>query len=157
MTTRTRKEGVTFKRPFALGGVDGLRPAGAYEVETDEQLVEGASITAYRRMATRIRLPMTPGRPRVTEIVTVDPKDLNAALRRDAEPWRATVVRNSAGPPNQTGTNSRDEKADLAAEERSEDEGMTEHANKAADPVAWAANRAAADTGPGPARGRQSS
>ena len=68
-----------------------------------------------------------------------------------------TVVRNSAGPPNQTGTNSRDEKADLAAEERSEDEGMTEHANKAADPVAWAANRAAADTGPGPARGRQSS
>ena len=33
-------------------------------------------------------------------------------------------------------------KDDTAAEDRSEDDGMKEHAHKAADPVAWAAARA---------------
>ena len=37
--------------------------------------------------------------------------------------------------------NSADEIADRAAEERSEDEGMPEHRDKAHDPVLWAANR----------------
>jgi len=139
MTVRTRKEIVTFQRPFALNGLDGLRPAGAYEVETDEQLLEGISFPAYRRLATWIRLPTKSGYPRGTEILNVDPKELDAALRRDAVPVDGDFAPGIHG----TTTIARDEKADLAAEERSEDDGMTEHARKAADPVAWAADRGA--------------
>ena len=36
---RTRRETVTFARPFRLRGVDEAQPAGAYTVETDEELV----------------------------------------------------------------------------------------------------------------------
>jgi hypothetical protein len=39
--------------------------------------------------------------------------------------------------------NPADEIADRAAEERSEDDGMPEHADKAHDPVRWAAGRGA--------------
>lgn len=89
MTVRTRKEIVSFDRPFALNGLDGLRPAGSYEVEIDEQLVEGVSFPAYRRLATWIRLPTKPGYPGVTEILNVDPGELDAALIRDAVPTTA--------------------------------------------------------------------
>ena len=37
--------------------------------------------------------------------------------------------------------------ADLLAEERSEDDGMPEHADKAADPVGWAARRGGSPSG----------
>ena len=145
MSTRTRKEIVTFDRPFALNGLDGLRPAGAYEVETDEQLLEGVSFPAYRRLATWIRLPTKPGHPAgypgVTEILNVDPKELDAARIRDAAPAAAPGDGNSAHRTDDITAKSGDEKADLAAEERSEDDGMMEHARKATDPAAWAAGR----------------
>lgn len=162
MTMRTRKETVTFERPFALSGLDGIRPAGVYDVETDEMLVEGVSFPAYRRLATWIRVPMKPDRPWVTEILNVDPKELDAALMRDAAPAAAPVDGNSARGTNKIKPRSSDEKADLAAEERSEDDGMIEHAKKAADPAAWTADRgrrmptpAGAETGPEFARGRE--
>jgi hypothetical protein len=56
MTIRTSKKTVTFRRPFALGGFDEALPAGAYSVETDEELLEGISFPAYRRILTVIRL-----------------------------------------------------------------------------------------------------
>lgn len=49
MTTRTSKRTVVFRRPFVLGGFDEVLPAGAYNVETDEELLEGISFPAYRR------------------------------------------------------------------------------------------------------------
>lgn len=145
MTIRTRKETATFYRPFALNAMDGLRPAGAYEVETDEQLLEGVSFPAYRRLATWVRLPTKPGYPAgypgVTEIQNVDPEELEAALKRDAAPATAPAAGNTAPGTDETTAKSGDEKADLAAEERSEDDGMMEHARKAADPAARAAGR----------------
>jgi hypothetical protein len=50
MTTRTSNKTVTFRRPFVLGGFDEVLPAGAYCVETDEELLEGMSFPAYRRI-----------------------------------------------------------------------------------------------------------
>ena len=55
---RTRRETVTFARPFRLRGVDEAQPAGAYTVETDEEPIEGLSFMAYRRVATGIFLPL---------------------------------------------------------------------------------------------------
>jgi hypothetical protein len=62
MTTRTSKKTVTFRRPFVLGGFDEVLPAGAYSVETDEELLEGISFPAYRRVLTVIHLQAKSGR-----------------------------------------------------------------------------------------------
>jgi hypothetical protein len=80
---RTRRETVTFARPFRLRGVDAAQPAGAYTVETDEEPIEGLSFMAYRRVATVIFLPLARGGPGSFEAVTVDPQALEAAITAD--------------------------------------------------------------------------
>jgi len=84
MTIRTSEESVTFQRPFCLKGVDRLLPPADYRVVTDEELIEGVSFNAYRRVATVIFVPGPSGRG--TEMVTIEPSDLQAALERDATP-----------------------------------------------------------------------
>jgi hypothetical protein len=83
---RTSEKTVTFTRPFVLSGFDQLLQAGAYRVETDEELLEGVSFPAYRRILTLLHLDVVPGQPGVTQTLTVDPKDLGAALERDGAP-----------------------------------------------------------------------
>lgn len=84
MTTapRTSRESVTFARPFALRGVEGVQPAGTYVVETEEELIEGLSFPAYRRVETVVFLPSRPGG--TGQVATVDPRELEAALAGDA-------------------------------------------------------------------------
>lgn len=84
MTIRTNKKTVTFKRPFSLSSFDRELPAGAYNVETDEELLEGISFPVYRRIATLIHLHAHAGISGLTQILTIDPKELDAALARDA-------------------------------------------------------------------------
>ena len=55
---RSTIERVTFRHAFALRGLDERQPPGTYEVETDEEPLEGLSFLAYRRVATAIRIPM---------------------------------------------------------------------------------------------------
>jgi hypothetical protein len=88
MMTRTITKTVTFGRPFALIGLEGVLPAGTYAVETDEELIQTLSFAAYRRTATWLRLP---GRREgaehsagLSEVVAIDPVELDAALARDA-------------------------------------------------------------------------
>jgi len=57
MTIRSRREVVTFRHPFRIRGIDRLLPAGAYEVVTDEETIEGLSFEAFRRIATMIKVP----------------------------------------------------------------------------------------------------
>ena len=52
MTIRSRRETVTFRHPFRIKGIDRLLPAGAYEVITDEEMIEGLSFASFRRVAT---------------------------------------------------------------------------------------------------------
>lgn len=84
VTTRTRSETVTFREPFTLPGLDEVLPAGAYSVETDEELLQGVSFPVYRRVLSVIRLPAEPGRPGIARSMTIDPGALAAALERDA-------------------------------------------------------------------------
>ncbi|MDH3969216.1 MAG: hypothetical protein OEU56_19540 [Rhodospirillales bacterium] len=86
MTIRTSNKTVTFGRPFVLGGLDEVLPAGAYIVETDEALLEGISFPAYRRTSTLIRLHAKSGNPGLTRAMTIDPSELDAALKRDQAP-----------------------------------------------------------------------
>lgn len=86
MTTRTRRETATFQRPFSLNDLGRNLPAGVYEVMTDEELIEGVSFPAYRRVSTMILVPAEPPSSAV-EMLTIDPSDLAVALERDA--WTA--------------------------------------------------------------------
>ena len=83
MTVRTSNKTVTFTRPFSLSGID-AQAAGTYSVETNEELIQGVSFPAYRRMETLIFLPSRPGGAIVERVVNVDPLELEAAQKREA-------------------------------------------------------------------------
>ena len=87
MTIRTTRKTVTFRRPFSLSGVDKIQPSGTYTVDTDEELIDGLSFLVYRRVATLLHLPSTSSRVGVTELVTVNPLELEAALKTDIEQY----------------------------------------------------------------------
>ena len=60
MTIGSRRETVTLRHPFRIKGIDRLLPAGAYEVVTDEEMIEGLSFASFRRVATMIMVPAAP-------------------------------------------------------------------------------------------------
>ena len=79
MATRTTRKAVTFTRPFSLTGVDGIQPAGIYDVDTDEDLIDDLSFLAYRRVATMIHLQ----KDGASQVFPIDPVELDARLLRD--------------------------------------------------------------------------
>ncbi len=85
MPERTTYTSVTFLHPFSLAGVDGVQPPGTYSIETVEETLDDLSFVAYRRVSTTIVLPAvgTPSRKR--QVVAIDPRDLEAAQKQDAE------------------------------------------------------------------------
>jgi len=84
MTIRSRREVVTFKHPFRIRGIDRLLPAGAYEVITDEETIEGLSFEAFRRIATMIIVPAEGSSSLATEMLSVGSVDIADAQRIDA-------------------------------------------------------------------------
>jgi hypothetical protein len=83
MTIRTTRTTVSFSQPFKLKDLDDLQPAGDYILDTDEELIEGLSRLAYRRVATMLHLPSTSRPQSRIEVVSVNPAELAAALERD--------------------------------------------------------------------------
>jgi len=106
MTGRTTRVTLTFTKPFILAGMDEELPPGDYTVETDEDLLEGLSFTAYRRTQTRLHLPVSPRYPGRSRTLSIRPEDLDAALVRDQ---------------------AKDPETEAAAEARAENEGMAPH------------------------------
>ena len=51
---RTPRQTFTFDQPFSLSMLDEVQPAGTYNVDLDEELIEGLSFLAYPRVATTI-------------------------------------------------------------------------------------------------------
>jgi hypothetical protein len=82
MTTRSRRETITFQHPFRIRGIDRLLPPGAYEVITDEEMIEGLSFPVFRRVATMIMVPAAAGS--AMEMVSIGSVDLSDAQRIDA-------------------------------------------------------------------------
>jgi len=85
MTTRVRKTTVTFIAPFFLAGLTEPLPSGAYDIEIDEEILEGLSFPVYRRRAVVIHLRADPAHRGRSQSLTVDPNELDAALTRDRE------------------------------------------------------------------------
>ena len=84
MTMRSRRETITFKHPFRIKGIDRLLPAGAYEVVTDEEMIEGLSFASFRRVATMIMVPGAAPRSASMEMISIGAADLADAQRDDA-------------------------------------------------------------------------
>ena len=82
VTVRSRREVITFRHPFQIRGVDRVLPAGSYQVITDEEMIEGLSFAAFRRVATMIRIPAETGR--AIEMISIGSVDLSDAQRIDA-------------------------------------------------------------------------
>ena len=86
MTIRTTRTTISFSQQFKLRDVDDIQPAGDYLLDTDEELIEGVSRLAYRRVATvatLLHLPSTSRPQGRTEVLSVSPAELDAALERD--------------------------------------------------------------------------
>jgi hypothetical protein len=82
--TRSRRETVTFRHPFRIRGIDRQLNAGAYEVVTDEELIEGLSFPCFRRVATMIMVPAAPPHHSSTEMISISSVDLADAQQADA-------------------------------------------------------------------------
>jgi len=83
MTMRSRRETITFQHPFRIRGIDRLLPAGGYEVITDEEMIEGLSFPAFRRIATMIVVPAAE-QSLTMEMISIGSVDLSDAQRMDA-------------------------------------------------------------------------
>ncbi|MBR0900808.1 hypothetical protein JQ616_38135 [Bradyrhizobium tropiciagri] len=83
MTIRSRRETVTFRHPFRIRSIERLLPAGAYEVITDEEAIEGLTFSAYRRIATMIVVPAE-GAHNSMEVLSIGSVDLANAQAADA-------------------------------------------------------------------------
>ena len=84
MTVRSRREVINFAHPARIKGIDRLLKAGAYEVVTDEELIEGLSFPCYRRVATMIMVPGAPPHQTSMEMIAIAASDLTEAQRIDA-------------------------------------------------------------------------
>ena len=63
MTVRTTRTTISVSQPFELRDLDDIQPAGDYLLDTDEELIEGLSRLAYRRVATLLHLNVSSARP----------------------------------------------------------------------------------------------
>ena len=91
MTTRTTRTTVSFNSPFTLVNLEGVQPAGEYVVLTDDELIEGLSWAAYRRVTTLLQTPAVSASQRLTQSFAISPTELDAALMKDRH---QTVVLN---------------------------------------------------------------
>ncbi len=83
MTTRVTRRTVTFRQPFELDEIEGTLPAGAYQVETEEETLDSISFVAHRRIATHIFVPIRAGVAGAMQMMAIHPNGLAAALSRD--------------------------------------------------------------------------
>jgi hypothetical protein len=84
MTMRSRRETIHFRHPFRINGIDRELAPGAYEVVTDEEMIEGLSFPCFRRVATMIMVPAAAPHRSSTEMITISSADLSEARRIDA-------------------------------------------------------------------------
>jgi len=81
---RTTRKSVTFVHPFSLAGIDEKLEPGTYDVEICEELIEGLSFVAYRRVSTTIVVAMKSYGHAARQVVAIDPLDLEFAQKIDA-------------------------------------------------------------------------
>jgi hypothetical protein len=82
--TRSIETTVTFRRPFTIAALDGVQPAGTYQLVEEQEEIAGLSFMAFRRVATLLHVPADPAPGETCQVVLVLPDELAAALAADA-------------------------------------------------------------------------
>ncbi|NMD07352.1 MAG: hypothetical protein GYA66_05170 [Phyllobacteriaceae bacterium] len=80
---RSRRKTISFSKPFSLKGLDGPQPAGDYVIVTDETKINTTLFEAWKRVSTQIRLPSLAVDTGIEQYTTIEPGDLEDALRSD--------------------------------------------------------------------------
>ena len=83
MTNRSLNSTVTFKQPFSIGAQKEQLPAGAYRLTIEEEMIEGLSFAAYRRVSTTLEIPALGMETARKQYIQIAADDLDAALERD--------------------------------------------------------------------------
>ncbi|MDE3876884.1 hypothetical protein I7G55_22970 [Sinorhizobium meliloti] len=83
MFARTKHRTVHFDKPFWISGLSEMVTAGDYAVDEEEELIEGLSWSAYRRVATFITLPATTENKYRMRLVPIDPEELEGLIAFD--------------------------------------------------------------------------
>jgi hypothetical protein len=83
MHERMTRKTVDFKHPFSLAGIGHMLAAGTYLIETHEEMIEGLSFVAFRRVSTTIEIPDKMYGRTSRQIVAIDPTNLEAAQKLD--------------------------------------------------------------------------
>lgn len=84
MDQRTTRKIVVFQHPFVLDSVDVELDAGRYIIETCEEMIEGLSFVAYRRVSTTMIKPHAVYGEAIRQMFEIDPSELESALNADA-------------------------------------------------------------------------
>ncbi|WP_230482354.1 hypothetical protein [Sphingomonas sp. Leaf21] len=79
MALRTTRTSITFKAPFRLTALDETLPAGVYDIDTEEEIIEGNERTVYLRVATLLYVRTH----NMVRTVTIDPQELQVAFDSD--------------------------------------------------------------------------
>ena len=80
MNIRSSSKQVTFAHPFTMPGFTEPLPAGHYDILIEEELLQGLSFEAYRRISTHMMVTGQTGR---VEMCPIMEKDLETAINRD--------------------------------------------------------------------------
>jgi len=83
LTIKTTRTIVSFSEPFSLRNVAGIQPAGSYAVHFEDELIDGLSHPARRRISTRLQIPSTASPQQQSRLVSISETDLDAALMKD--------------------------------------------------------------------------
>ncbi|MGN7714072.1 hypothetical protein [Agrobacterium radiobacter] len=92
MIERTTSSEITFVHQFVLSSLMAPLEAGTYRLVVDEELVEGLSFTAYRRVATHLEIPAISAKTVKRQFLQVSAAEIEDVLRKDAELGSATAT-----------------------------------------------------------------
>jgi hypothetical protein len=84
LTVRTTRCVACFDEPFSLRNVEGVLPPGDYNVYVEDELIQGLSRAAYRRVSTILQLPSISSPQEQSRLVSISATDLDAALMKDS-------------------------------------------------------------------------
>lgn len=96
MLSRTKQSVVRFSEAFSLVGVEQILSPGEYTIIEDQELIEGISWLAYRRVGTFIELPPCRSNGHMMQMVSIDHGDLEATLFEDTKKARPALKTASA-------------------------------------------------------------
>ena len=82
MIERTTETEITFTHPFRLEALSEPLGAGTYRLVIDEELIEGLSFTAYRRVGTHLEIPAVAVAMNRRQFLQVSPTEIDDALAR---------------------------------------------------------------------------